>query len=304
MGTQHLGDGQHQVGRRRTLGQLALELEANDLGGKHVHGLAAHDGLGLDAADTPAQHAHAVDHGRVRVGADERVGVDPLRPVLRLGQAPPRQILQVHLMHNARRRGHRTEVIQRLLPPLEERVPLVVPLELLLRVDRQRNTRREVVHLHRVIDDQIARDGRVDLLWVAAEILHRVTHGGKVNNTRHAGEVLQHHTPGHERHLDAVDALGVVVGQPRDVIVGDDEPIKVPHHRLKQHPNRERHLLNIPHALRLQRLEVDVAVVVSIDRECVFRVERVACHGVAPCGSGGVLIPQEVWDACVHESNQ
>ena len=32
-------------------------------------------GFGLDAAHAPAQHAEAVDHGGVRVGADERVGV-------------------------------------------------------------------------------------------------------------------------------------------------------------------------------------------------------------------------------------
>jgi len=36
--------------------------------------VAVHHRLGLDAADAPAQDAQAVDHGGVRIGADERVG--------------------------------------------------------------------------------------------------------------------------------------------------------------------------------------------------------------------------------------
>jgi hypothetical protein len=72
---QHLGDREHEVGRGRALGQLAGQLEADDLRDQHRHRLAEHRRLGLDAADAPAEHAEAVDHRRVRVGADERVGV-------------------------------------------------------------------------------------------------------------------------------------------------------------------------------------------------------------------------------------
>ena len=72
---QQLGDREDEVGRGGALGQLAVELEAEDLRDEHRHRLAEHRRLGLDAADAPAQHAEAVDHRRVRVGADERVGV-------------------------------------------------------------------------------------------------------------------------------------------------------------------------------------------------------------------------------------
>jgi hypothetical protein len=37
--------------------------------------LAEHRGLGLDAADAPAEHGQAVDHRGVAVGADQRVGI-------------------------------------------------------------------------------------------------------------------------------------------------------------------------------------------------------------------------------------
>ena len=72
---QHLGDGEHEVGGGRALGQVAVELEADHARDQHRHGLAEHRGLGLDAADAPADDADAVDHRGVGVGADAGVGV-------------------------------------------------------------------------------------------------------------------------------------------------------------------------------------------------------------------------------------
>ena len=72
---QHLGDRQHQVGGGGALGQVAVELEADDARDEHRDRLAEHGRLGLDAADAPADHADAVDHRGVRVGADAGVGV-------------------------------------------------------------------------------------------------------------------------------------------------------------------------------------------------------------------------------------
>ena len=61
-------------------GSLPLRCDADDVGREEVHRLAEHAGLGLDAADAPADDADAVDHRRVRVGADQRVGVVDARP--------------------------------------------------------------------------------------------------------------------------------------------------------------------------------------------------------------------------------
>ena len=55
--------------------QLAVELEADHLRQQHRDRLAEHRRLGLDPADAPAEHAEAVDHRRVGVGADQGVGV-------------------------------------------------------------------------------------------------------------------------------------------------------------------------------------------------------------------------------------
>ncbi len=80
---QHLGHGQHQIGRGRAFRQLAGELEADDLRNQHRRRLAEHRGFRLDAADAPAEHAEAVDHRRVRIGAEHGVRIRPQlrRPV-------------------------------------------------------------------------------------------------------------------------------------------------------------------------------------------------------------------------------
>ena len=72
---QHLRDGQHEVGGGDAFLELAGQPEADHLGQQHRHRLAEHGGLRLDAADAPAEHAEAVDHGGVRIGADAGVGI-------------------------------------------------------------------------------------------------------------------------------------------------------------------------------------------------------------------------------------
>ena len=95
---QDLGHREHEVGRGRALRQLARQLEADDLRHEHRQRLAEHRGLGLDAADAPAEHAEPVDHRRVRVGADERVRERDA--VARLDDA--REELEVDLVADAR----------------------------------------------------------------------------------------------------------------------------------------------------------------------------------------------------------
>ncbi len=100
---QHVGDGEDHVGGGDAGLDLTGQLETDDARDQHGDGLAEHGGLGLDAADAPAQHAQAVDHGGVRVGADAGVGV-------RLAVTDhdrPGQVLDVDLVDDAGARGGR-----------------------------------------------------------------------------------------------------------------------------------------------------------------------------------------------------
>ena len=54
----------------------------------------------------------------------------------------------------------------------------------------------ERVHLNRVVDHELGGQERVDLLRVAAQVVHRVAHRGQVDDRGHAGEVPVEHPRG------------------------------------------------------------------------------------------------------------
>ena len=135
-------------------------------------------------------------------------GRPPLLP--RLDHA--REVLEIDLVDDPRVRRDDAEVVERALPPAEEGVALAVPLELPLGVAEDCHARAELVHLHRVVDDELGRDLRVDRRRVAAERHHRLAHGGKVDDRRHAREVLQKDTRGTEGDLVAGIGVGVPAG--------------------------------------------------------------------------------------------
>src|SRR3546814_8935026 len=64
--------------------------------------LAEHRGLRLDPADAPAEHAEAVNHRRMAVGADSGVGVGDRLPVTILARPHRlRDMFQVDLVADA-----------------------------------------------------------------------------------------------------------------------------------------------------------------------------------------------------------
>ena len=177
--------------------QRARELDADDVRREEVDRLAEHAGFGLDAADAPADDAEAVDHRRVRVGADERVGI--VDAVLLMHAA--REVLEVHLVDDADAGRHDLERVERLHAPFQELVALGVALELDLHVEVERVGRAVVVDLHRVVDDEVDRHERLDDLRVRAQFGGDVAHRGEIDEQRHAGEVLQHDARDDERNL-------------------------------------------------------------------------------------------------------
>src|SRR5437773_2200058 len=78
---------------------------------------------------------------------------------------------------------------------------VAVALDLQLDVPRERGLRPEEVDLHRVVDDQLDRDQRIDLRRIAAEVGHRGAHPRQIDDGGYAGEVLQQHARRRERDL-------------------------------------------------------------------------------------------------------
>ena len=102
------------------------ETKSDDRRDQHRGRLAEHAGLGLDAADAPAEHAETVHHRRVRVGADQRVEVGDAV----VFEDDAREVLEVDLVTDAHARGHDAELLEGTLGPLQERVALDVALVL------------------------------------------------------------------------------------------------------------------------------------------------------------------------------
>jgi hypothetical protein len=274
---QLLGDGQHQVGRRRAFQHRAGQAEAQHLRDEHRDWLAEHRGLRFDAADAPSHHAQTVHHRRVRVGADQRVGETDLT-VGRIGRHDDaREILEVHLVDDAGVRRDDAEVGEGVLPPAEKRVALLVARELQLGVQLESVGLAEVVDLHRVIDHQLDRLQRVDLVRIAAEPRDAVAHGREVHNRRNAREVLQQHACRRERNLALHRALDVPPGQRFDVGGLHEAAVLVAEEVLEQDFQGKRQPGDLGEPRALERWEAEHLVGTAAHREGGAGAEAV--HG-------------------------
>ena len=145
-----------------------LELEADHFGQQHRQRLAEHGGLRLDAADAPAEHGEAVDHGGVAVGADQRVGkgdFDRLAVALLLRRPDGLgEIFEIDLMADAGAGRHDAEVGEALLAPFQEPVALLVLLVFARHVLAERLAGAEIVDHDRMVDDEVDRHQRIDLV--------------------------------------------------------------------------------------------------------------------------------------------
>ena len=243
---QHLRHREHQVGRGDAFLELALELEADHFRQQHRQRLAEHRSFRLDAADAPAEHGETVDHRGVRVGADQRIRIGDLegaglladRHLLLLGPHRLREVFEIDLMADAGAGRHHGEIRKRALAPFEELVAFLVLLVFLDHVLAERLVVAEEVHDHRVVDHQIDRHQRIDLLGVAAERLHRIAHRREIDHRRHAGEILHQHARGAERDFMLELALLQPLRDRDDVVLLDGAAVFVAQQVFQQHLHR------------------------------------------------------------------
>ena len=244
---QHLRDGENEIGRGDALLELAVQAHPDHFRQQHRIRLAEHRGLGFDAAHAPAEHREPVHHGRVQIGAHQRVRVgklvrDDLVGELDLGLRGPhrvREVFEIDLVADAGAGRHHAKILERALRPFQKTVALLVLFVLFLDVLLERGVVAEEVHRHRMIDDEVDRHQRIDLLGVAAEHLHGVAHGGEIDHRGHAGEILHQHARRTKGDF-ALRGLGLEPLRDRlDVLLVDRAAILVAQQVLKQHLERE-----------------------------------------------------------------
>ena len=236
-----LGYGEDEVGGGGALFERAGEAEADDLRDQHRDGLAEHGSLSLNAADAPAEDAKAIDHGGVRVRADEGVwvGKDQAVRAGRSGEDDAGEVFQVDLVADAHAGGDGGKVVEGGLAPFEEGVALAIALELERGVKVIGVGGAELVNLDGVVDDELRGLEGVDFFGVAAKGAHGIAHGGKIDDGGDAGEVLHEDAGGHVGDLAGRLGLWLPGGEEADVIRGDGAAVLMAKEVFKQDPERE-----------------------------------------------------------------
>ncbi len=279
---QHLGDGQDQVSGGRALRQRAGELEADHPGDEHADRLAQHGGLGLDAADAPPEHAEPVDHGGVRVGAEQGVGIG--LPVLRR-EDHTGQVLEVDLMADAGVGRHHPEGVEGALAPAQEPVAFLVALELQLGVASVGVAGAVHVSDDRVVDDQLSRYERIHPVRIAPQLRHGVAHGRQIDHGGHTGEVLHEDAGRGEGDLLAGLSIRVPFSQGHDIPGVDSDAVLVAEHVLQEHLERVGQTAGVGYGVDAVDLIAAVAnLQLGAGPEAVAAVVAVARHGAIPPG--------------------
>ena len=261
LGAKHLGDGQHQVGRRNPLHERPRQSETDDFGDQHRDRLAEHRGLGLDSADAPTKNAKGIDHGGVAVGPDQRVGIRDLDPRL-VGRVPHglRNMLQIDLVTDPRSRRDDLKIGERLASPLEEFVALGIALIFDRHIVLEGGRGAELVDHHAMIDHQMYRDERIDLLRIAAERLQRIAHRGQVDHRRNPGEILHQDPCRAILDLARDPPLLEPVDHRLKVVARDGDAVLEPQQVFQQHLHRKGQSADIAkHRTRLFQTVIGVA---------------------------------------------
>ena len=277
---QPFGNGEDEIGGRRALEHPAGETKPEDLRDQHRNRLAEHGGFCFDPADTPPDDTEAVDHGGVRVGTDQGIGITQGGAIGRLPRHDDAgEVFEVDLVHDTGVGRHDPKVVERILPPSQKRVPLPVARELELGVQRERVRLAEVIDLHRVID----RLERVDAPWIAPESPHAVAHRRQIDHGRHAREVLQQHASGRERNFFRRRGLHIPSRKRFDVGRLDKPSVLVTQQVFQQDLQRVRQPCNGGKASGLERRQAEHLHGPCPDRQGRARAERIhGRHGGKP----------------------
>ena len=185
--------------------------------------------------------------------------------------------------------GTTREVREGLLAPLQEPVALLVLLVFALDVLGQRPRRAEMIDDDRMVDDEIDRHKRIDLVGIAAERGHRVAHGGEIDDRGHAGEILHQHARRAEG--DLVLFLAAIVdprGDRLDVLLLDAAPVLVAQQIFEHDFQRERKLGDALEAVLFRRLQRVNLVSLRADGQRFAAFEAIETgHASAPGFQGG-----------------
>jgi hypothetical protein len=154
--------------------------------------LAERGGHSLEAGHAPADDAEAVDHRRMAVDANHRVGINERARARLFGAHDARQVFEIDLVTDAAAGGNYAQPPEGVVAPAQKPVTLRIPLVFEGCVAAERVGARGVVGDDRMIDDEVDRNHRIDAFGIASEPQHCVAHRRQVADQRNAGGVVHH----------------------------------------------------------------------------------------------------------------
>jgi hypothetical protein len=186
---------------------------------------------------------------------------------------------------------HDAEIVEGALPPFQKTITLTVALIFELDVLLEGFRRAEFIDDDGMINDEIDRHQRVDLLRVSAELRHRVPHRGKIDDGGNAGEILHQHARGTESDLLVCGTAVLKPGRHgHDVALGNGAPVFEAQQILEQHLHRERQARNALKPVLLGGFQRVVMVLPCTDHELLAAFEAVErWHRVCPERCVGVV---------------
>ena len=214
------------------------------------------------------------------VGADQCVGIGDDLAILLAGPHRLRQVFEIDLMADAGTGRHDAEIVERLLAPAQELVALAIAFVFELDILRERQRRTVTVDHHRMVDDQVDRHQRIDLLRIGAERGGRVTHRGEVDHRRHAGEILHQHPRRTVGDLMLGSAGLEPFGDRQDIGFGDGASVLEAQQVLQHHLHRMRQARDAGEPVLLGFDEGKIAVALALHSERGLAAEAVEgnCH--------------------------
>ena len=238
-GAEELGNMEREIGRGDAFAKLIREVHAHNFWGEEIHGLAEHSCLGFDATNTPTDNTQTIDHGRVRVSTDERVGIIDHTVCVWSGKHPLREILEVHLVNDADTGRHNAEGLECLLSPFEKLVPLAVALEFHVQIQLERLGRTIEIHLHRVVHNEIHGHEGFDDRGIAAEAFDCGAHSGEVHQKWHASEILKDNASDNKGNFLLGGGFSIPVGERFDIVGLDFFSVAVAKHGFEDDANAD-----------------------------------------------------------------
>ena len=161
-------------------------------------------------------------------------------------------------MDDACGRRDEPEVGKRSAAPAQEFVPFAVPLKFPSLIQTQRFRRSKHIHLDRMVNDEVTRDHRVDLLRIPPFAAQTGPEGRQIHQGRDPGKILQHHPGRFEWNLLSGARLGIPQSQAPDVPLRYLGPVEISQERFQKDFDGKRELVDLSDPLLLQSSQAGI----------------------------------------------